>query len=193
MLETNLTIKQIYSGNANSGIVHICWNLKFEIFPFQRRCSLVMRSDELHVSVLWCLYSNNQSLRPPYKSKFSKITLNIKFFEGCHVAQSGQNYASCKKVLSDKIDVPQRRRINQVKGKRRRTPLAVCTTLDSVTLPWSCFALGVLLDQSGYWEHQTLPPYFRIVDSVKTGDPKHVLSDLQIHAFNTDLEKAMNF
>ena len=180
--------------NANSGIVHICWSLKFEIFPFQRRCSLVMRSDELHVSVLWCLYSNNQSLRPPaHISKFSKITLNIKFFEGCHVAQSGQNYASCKKVLSDKIDVPQRRRINQVKGKRRRTPLAVCTALNSLTLPWSFFALGVLLDQSGYWEHQTLPPYFRIVDSVKTGDPKHVLSDLQIHAFNTDLEKAMNF
>ena len=121
MLENNLTLKEIYSVNANSGIVHICWNLKFEIFPFQRRCSLVMRSDELHVSVLWCLYSNNQSLRP-HKSKFSKITLNINFVEGCHVAQSGQNYASCKKVLSDKIDVPQRRRINQVKGNRRRTP-----------------------------------------------------------------------
>ena len=33
----------------------------------------------------------------------------------------------------------------------------------------------------------------RAVDSVKTGDPKHVLSDLQIYAFNTDLEQAMNF
>ena len=157
MLETNLTIKQIYSLNANSGIVHICWNSKFEIFPFQRRCSLVMPSDELHVSVLWCLYSNNQSLRPPaHISKFSKITLNIKFFEGCHVAQSGQNYASCKKVLSDKIDVPQRRRINQVKGKRRRTPLAVCIALDSVTLPWSCFALGVYSSVRNSYSHPDL-------------------------------------
>ena len=140
---------------------------------------------------LWCrvmncmflssdVYIQTINLSVPHISKFSKITLNIKVFEGCHVAQSGQNYASCKKVLSDKIDVPQRRRINQVKGKRRRTPLAVCTALNSLTLPWSFFALGVLLDQSGYWEHQSLPPYFRIVDIVKTGDPKHVLSNLQI-------------
>ena len=190
MLENNLT-----KSTQWMQILGLCtyvgtWSLKY--FHFNGGA-------QLWCGVMNCMFLSSDvyiqtiNLSVPHISKFSKITLNIKFFEGCHVAQSGQNYASCKKVLSDKIDVPQRRRINQVKGKRRRTPLAVCTTLDSVTLPWSCFALGVLLDQSRYWEHQTLPPYFRIVDSVKTGDPKHVLSDLQIHAFNTDLEKAMNF